>query len=379
MDVSGNIKGRMGTKKGALKLHQRARALGVSPGHLSQLASATAFYDQDMQDVRAQLQFTLQLIEAQKQLALQRLQNQRDTGQIGEGEYERRRAAIEGQSRTAQFEAEKKADQEALGNKANEVANAKIQSEAAAKRAATFKLPESDKEAQENADAMKRRADDFRKQAEESKADAQRYNDMSVSSSTLSGFVASMFTSSTFWKGAWKQFASGGPATLNPFGEFSSQAAQDAKEQTEAANSADREADRLNQQIKERQKARSEAEKDAADATRAGNEFQYENNPNRPGSLAAKIQNEGRLENVAATSAGESGLTADIKQIQKDLAVHGPGAQAAMKDAAAALKDAVSTLGALASLGDDVKQFRQQPAILKQQVDRTTNYATSIN
>lgn len=340
-----------------------------------QLSSATAFYDQDMEDVRSQLAFTLQLIEAQKQLALQRLQNQKDSGQIGEGEYERRRAAIEGQSRADQFGARKKEEQEELGNKANEVANAKIQSEAAAKRAAAFKLPESDKEAQANADAMKARADEFRKQAEQSKADAQYYNDASISARTPAGFLSSMFSTTTFWKGAWKQFQNGGPATFNPFGEFSKQAAQDAKEQTEAANSADREAERINEQIKARQMARSEAKKAAADAATAEQEFQRESNPNKAGSVAAKIRNDTQLENIARVNAGESELTTDIRQIQKDLSVHGPKAQDAMRDAAAALKDAVSTLATLAALGDDVKEFRAQIEVLRRQLDGVSNTA----
>jgi plasmid maintenance system antidote protein VapI len=39
MDVTVTLKSRMGTKNGALKLHQRARALGVSSAHLSQVIS----------------------------------------------------------------------------------------------------------------------------------------------------------------------------------------------------------------------------------------------------------------------------------------------------------------------------------------------------
>jgi plasmid maintenance system antidote protein VapI len=39
MDIAGHMKSRRGTKKGALKLHQRARALGVSPTHLSKVLS----------------------------------------------------------------------------------------------------------------------------------------------------------------------------------------------------------------------------------------------------------------------------------------------------------------------------------------------------
>jgi plasmid maintenance system antidote protein VapI len=39
MDVAGHMKSRRGTKKGALKLHQRARALGVPPTHLSKVLS----------------------------------------------------------------------------------------------------------------------------------------------------------------------------------------------------------------------------------------------------------------------------------------------------------------------------------------------------
>jgi transcriptional regulator with XRE-family HTH domain len=39
MDIAGHIKSRRGTKKGALKLHQRARALGVSATHLSKVLS----------------------------------------------------------------------------------------------------------------------------------------------------------------------------------------------------------------------------------------------------------------------------------------------------------------------------------------------------
>jgi hypothetical protein len=132
--------------------------------------------------------------------------------------------------------------------------------------------------------------------------------------------------------------------------------------------------------IRERSRARGDAAKSAADATKDEQEFKYQNNPNNSGSTAAKIQNDTKLENIAKTSAGESQLTGDIKQIQKDLSVHGPRAQAAMQDAAAALKDAVSTLAALAALGDDVREFRAQIAALQRQVGQvsiTANQAWS--
>jgi hypothetical protein len=330
--------------------------------------SAQSIEDRGLKNIEAQLAATTALIDAEKQLAIQRLERAKAAGQIGEQDYEAQKAAIEGQSETTIQGVKQSSLQAQLGQMRTEVTNATIQAQNAQRKAEGFKIPATDEEAKANADAMKQRAEEFRKNAETARADAARYNDMAVSASTVPGFIASMFTSSSFWKGAWEQFKGNAPETMNPFGALSEQSKQKAKEATEAADSADKESARLSAQIAERNKARDEAARLAAEAAKIQEEFEWQNNPNNAAGIAAKILNERNVARVTSIGTGETQLTADFAKIQSDLAVHGPGAQAALMGARDALRDAVNTMASLSKIGDDVRRFRQQLTILQQQV-----------
>lgn len=333
-----------------------------------QFNSAESIAQRAQKNIEAQLNFTKQLIDAEKQLALQRLESAKANGQISDAQYQSGKAAIEGEATIAGFEAEKKAIRDELTQKDNEAANLQAQADAAKRKADAFKLPESDDVAKASADALSAAAKTRRDQGEAENAKAQRFEDANVSAQSAGGLGALM--TKGFWDFAGQQIMNHGLAVWNyqTGGQAIREQRGAAKSDTDIANSTDASAARISKLIKERDKAREDAAQAAGKATTAKDDAAWESDPKNAGSLAAKFNQTDTLEKISGASHEQSQMSELFKRITADLAIHGPGASAAMKDAAIALQSAVGMFKDLAATGEDMSRIKNQLAVMQRRI-----------
>lgn len=288
--------------------------------------SAASIYERARAGIQDQLALTKQLIESQKELALQRLADLKQSGQISGPEYEARRQAVENQGRAATQAAEERAKQAELAQKINEAANAQAQADEAKRRAQAFHLPESDEVAKAQSQTLSKQAAEQQKIADDARKQAAILNDM-VTEMHTSGFLTGLGVNATshpiellktfFTSGAGNDYLS---ALFFP-SILKGAAAGKGREATEAAGNAlglDRAAAERDQAIKDRDAARAAAERLAGEATKA----------HQDAALAIKAQSQ-VVEKMAVTLQMISNLGPDwknlndkIDRVQQQLASH---------------------------------------------------------
>ncbi len=297
----------------------KAQALAQAfTGITDAVASATTAWDSSgevldraLKNIQAQLGFTRQLIQAEKDLALQRLQSQKQSGQISESDYEAKKAAVEGESRKAGYDAERRALQAELTQKINAAANAQAQADAAKKKAESFRLaPDAVAKADEAALAEQEKS--RREQGGNEIALAARIRDATASANS-SALGLGAFGTGGFWDFAWQNILNHGLAAWNyqRAGQMAREQESAGRQDIDIADATATEEARREAQSKARNKAREEAERATGDATKASQEATWESNPNNAGSLAAKIRQNDALRAIAQQSEQNINTQAD--------------------------------------------------------------------
>ncbi|HEV2329372.1 MAG TPA: hypothetical protein VGY56_11355 [Verrucomicrobiae bacterium] len=302
-----------------------------------QFNSAEAQTSRAEKNIAGQLTFTKQLIDAEKALALQRLENAKANGQISEAEFEVRKEAVEGQSQAATAQAERRALQAQLSQKHIDAANSQAQADASARKAASFHLPQSDKVAEAEATTLTGQAEEQKKLSADARERAAILNDIVVSfqSSAVQGLFASLMHPIV---SSEEMLSRGGMAGMMPalFPLFvSSDAARKRAETAQEKSNYEgltRASGNIDSEIKAREAAREDAQRLAGDAVKARDEAAWESDPNNAGSLAGKLQQNSALaahsldKMGAATAAGmeklsgiAQGHTANIERITSQM------------------------------------------------------------
>lgn len=266
-----------------------------------EFSSAQSIYDRAQKGIQDQLGYIKQLIDAEKMLAIQRLENAKNAGQISEADYEARKSSIEGQSRQATEAAEEKALRAQLTQKANLASNAQAQADAAARRANSFKLPESDDAAKAQADALKKEAEAYKSDAESRRNRADEISDAAQTANQPGLAGAASIGTAGFWKDLVSRIGAIWTGNRPVFGDaeaYAQSQREKAAGERGTANAGERESARIEELIKERDKARQDAKKAAADAQKAKNDYAWENNPSNAGSLASRTQAQRHIDSV---------------------------------------------------------------------------------
>jgi hypothetical protein len=336
-------------------------------------AADTAFgsfketYDRTTKAINAQLDAAKNLLQANKDLAVQQLDQQRERGDISPEEYAAKKAVIEQgfNDQTTQAEIDARNASLAAKRKQQQDADTDAKNESAA--AAAIKLPQQEDVYKAQQDALQKEKDEAQKQADEHKKSAEDFNNALTARETGSpterlAAIGKIYQAHTL---AGTMFDSDADAVAKAVQmEQQSQNAAQARADAAAQAIAVREAEKTKQE--EHQK---NAEAAAGDAERMKKELAPEDDPNAaniPGTVA--FQNaQARAAQAVRDQTAQIGAETDLEKARKE-ATHkkiterekGPEGKVAQKD----IEDATYSAD-LVNAGDKITdaQTRQMVAM----------------
>jgi hypothetical protein len=334
--------------------------------------SAAATFARQTTSIKEQLDFTKQLIAAQKEKAIADLDLERAGGKVSPGMYDARRAIIEQGVNAETVENENQARSAELDIKRQEAAKLAQESKEAAAKAARIHPELNDEGLNEQIQKAKTAAEAAKEQAKEDrereKLAKEQGETEGASTVTPEGLARAFKYSTTFG------------AFTKP--EDAEKMSRDAAAQAESTQVGLEElAHKLEIQRDKRAKLNEEAAKKAADAEKAQQELKGEDDPNKIGSTAWKNAQSTNLWVTKEDAATESRATKDIENFNKDVEDFKRNAHAtdpagikkandALKDMREMLSDVMAAVAELATDHQDTSQLKADLAAMKQQMQQ---------